>query len=95
MLDKLLQEEQIILNKRNLENILNKEIVYFAYPFGSRSHYNKDSIDIVRNNYTLAFSNFPGLVHKDSNHYELPRFLVRDWDLGTFQKKIMEFFAYS
>ena len=46
----------------------------------------------MRDNF--AFSNFEGLVHKDSNIYEMPRFLVRDWDLDNFILNIKRFFRY-
>ena len=40
----------------------------------------------------MLLSNFEGLVHKDSNIYELPRFLVRDWDIDNFIIKVKTFF---
>ena len=42
----------------------------------------------------FAFSNFEGLVHKDSNIYEMPRFLVRDWDIDSFIQNIKRFFKH-
>ena len=53
-----------------------------------------DTINIVKNNFSFAFSNFFGLVHKDSNLHELPRFLVRDWPIQEFKNKIENFFNY-
>ena len=73
--------------------MLGAEVEIFAYPFGGRIHYNDNTLEIVKKNFNFAFSNFEGLVYKDSNIYELPRFLVRDWKIDKFIKKIKGFFG--
>ena len=86
------QEKEILDNKLILEKKMNKTIDYFSYPFGSHEHYNQDSINIVKNNFKLGLANFEGKVHKESNLYELPRYLIRNWNLMSFQNKIMSYF---
>lgn len=86
------QKEEIEESKKQLEKILNKKIFAFSYPFGRKRDYNFETLKIVKNNYQIAFSNFPGVVRGKSNIYELPRFLVRNWDINIFRKKIKEFF---
>ena len=88
------QKIEIELGKKELESIINKQVKIFAYPFGNRYHYNADTLEIVKRNFNFAFSNFDGLVHKDSNIYEIPRFLVRDWDIDSFIQNIKGFFKY-
>ena len=88
------QKIEIELAKKELESIINKQVKIFAYPFGNKYHYNFDTLEIVKRNFNFAFSNFEGLVHKDSNIYEIPRFLVRDWDIDNFILKIKRFFRY-
>jgi len=88
------QKIEIELGKKELESIINQQVKIFAYPFGNRYHYNADTLEIVKRNFNFAFSNFEGLVHKDSNIYEMPRFLVRDWDIDSFIKNIKRFFKY-
>jgi len=88
------QKNEILNNKKQLENELGVQIKYFAYPFGSKRHYNPDSINIVQDNFSLALSNRSGLINKESNSYELPRFLVRDWDLKEFKNKVNIFFQH-
>ena len=88
------QKIEIELGKEELESIINRQVKIFAYPFGNRYHYNADTLKIVKRNFNFAFSNFEGLVHKDSNIYEMPRFLVRDWDLDNFILNIKRFFRY-
>ncbi|MFL3005263.1 MAG: polysaccharide deacetylase family protein [Candidatus Neomarinimicrobiota bacterium] len=88
------QKIEIELGKKELESIINKQVKIFAYPFGNKYHYNSDTLEIVKRNFNFAFSNFEGLVHKDSNIYEMPRFLVRDWDIDNFILNIKRFFRY-
>ena len=78
--------------KKKLESLINRKVELFAYPFGNRYHYNDNTLEIVKKNFNFAFSNFEGLVHKDSNIYELPRFLIRDWDIDTYIQKVKSFF---
>jgi len=88
------QKIEIELGKKELESIINQQVKVFAYPFGNRYHYNADTLKIVKRNFNFAFSNFKGLVHRDSNIYEMPRFLVRDWDIDSFIKNIKCFFKH-
>ena len=88
------QKIEIELGKKELELIINREVKIFAYPFGNKYHYNDDTLDIVKRNFNFAFSNFEGRVHRDSNIYEMPRFLVRDWDIDNFILNIKRFFRY-
>tara|TARA_Y100001970_G_C14192235_1_gene836086 strand:+ start:728 stop:1732 length:1005 start_codon:yes stop_codon:yes gene_type:complete len=90
-----LQKEEIEKNKMQLESIINGKVNFFAYPYGERYFYNETSLSIVKDNFKFAFSNFPGLIHNDSNHYELPRFIVRDWDLSIFKNKLLNFFNHK
>ena len=86
------QKKEIEIGKKSLDARVGKNVEIFAYPFGNKIHYNNDTLKIVKKNFKYAFSNFEGLVHKDSNIYELPRFLVRDWDIDKFILKFKSFF---
>ena len=95
-LSKLRYDDQITeieLGRKYLDAMIGKEVEIFAYPFGGRIHYNDNTLEIVKKNFNFAFSNFEGLVYEDSNIYELPRFLVRDWNIDKFIKKIKRFFG--
>jgi len=89
------QRKEIEENKNYLEKIINKKILAFSYPYGRKRDYNLDTIEIVKNNYQIAFSNFPGIIRNNSHIYELPRFLIRDWDIEIFKRKIRNFFLTS
>ncbi len=57
--------------KQTLENALNIEINYFAYPKGAYTH---RILDKVKNSgYKLAFSMDHKLISKDTNRYAIPR----------------------
>lgn len=86
------QKKEIEENKKHLEKIINKKISAFSYPYGGKADYNQDSIEIIKNNYEMAFSNFPGIIRNHTNVYELPRFLVRNWSIDIFKRKINKFF---
>ena len=88
------QKVEIEFGKKELESIINQQVKIFAYPFGNRYHYNADTLKIVKRNFNFAFSNFQGLVHRDSNIYEMPRFLVRDWDIDNFILNIKRYFRH-
>ncbi len=86
------QKEEIEGSKLLLEKYIKDEVNVFSYPFGMRYHYNDNTINLVKNNFQFAFSGFQGLVHKDSNMFELPRFLVRDWSANEFELRLNNFF---
>lgn len=56
---------------------------FFAYPYGE---YSKFVIDIVKESgFTTAFGQNSGIIHTDSNFFELPRFAFNE-DYGTVDR---------
>lgn len=79
------QREEIFVSKETLEKEIEKKIEVFSYPFGNRAHYNRDSIALCRQaGFVKAAANFPGQVHRWTDPYQLPRRVVRNWDVDTF-----------
>lgn len=88
------QLEEIEGSKKRLEKIMGKKVITFSYPFGSIKDYNEDSVKIVRElGFLHTASNFPGRVHSNTSVYELPRQIVRDWDLTTFCERFDSFWT--
>lgn len=89
------QKEEIIKSKLKLEEITGSKIKHFSYPFGGKKDYNKDSLGICREfEFEMVCSNYHEHVHRWSSNFELPRILVRNWDINHFKNKIERFFRY-
>jgi len=63
-------EEEIIQDKKNLENIIGKPINFFAYPFGSVKNTHINSISVIKKaKYKAAFTIVPSFWSADGNYY--------------------------
>ncbi|MGD1120030.1 MAG: polysaccharide deacetylase family protein [Dehalococcoidales bacterium] len=79
------QRREIIESKRQLEDIVERPVTAFAYPYGSREDIGKETIDLVREaGFGLACANFPGYVNRHTDPLLLPRWVVRNWDAKEF-----------
>lgn len=88
------QREEIAASKRRLETALGAPVTSFAYPFGGRGDYQPATAGLVQAaGFHCACSNFQGHVHLDTDPYQLPRYLVRDWDGDTFARHLETWFA--
>lgn len=88
------QRTEIAHSKRKLEEILGRPVTSFAYPFGGQSDYTADTARLVREvGFDCACSNFPGLITRGVDPYQLPRFLIRDWDGEEFARRLEGWFG--
>ena len=89
------QYQDIINSKKILEKIAGQPIKHFSYPFGDRGDYNHDSLKIVQQlKFEMICANYYGQVHRFSNIYNLPRVIVRNWDITQFKQQINQYFTY-
>jgi peptidoglycan/xylan/chitin deacetylase (PgdA/CDA1 family) len=90
------QQKEISRSKELLEEILGNQIEAFSYPYGTRSDYSQESVDCVRRSgFRLACSNYEGHVRASTDHYQLPRYVVRNWDGETFTRQLKRWFHTS
>lgn len=88
------QRAEIFSSKQCLEEITGMEITTFSYPFGRKVDYDRTSVRLCREaGFRKAASNFPGQVHRWTDPFQLPRHLVRDWDLDTFAAELKGFWT--
>jgi len=97
MLSKLNLEQQkyeILTGHQKLEELLGKSLCFFAYPFGGRSHFNKDSRDIVASKEGLtAFSTYGG-INCEFDNTDMKRITVTDQSAFSLKRIIISNFIH-
>lgn len=76
-----------------LSEILGERVTLFSYPFGSyRVDYNEDSMEICQDcGIVKAASTDSQLWNPKTSPYQIPRKVVRNWDLSEFQNAIKKY----
>lgn len=88
-LDPSAQLEELSSARHCLEELIERPVTQFAYPFGGVGAFNGRTVAAVkRSGHELACATTAGTVHPRLDRFRVPRFLVRNWDLGTFQTRV-------
>jgi len=83
------QEIEIRESKVRLEDVLDTEVVTFAYPFGEPADFDATTVRLVRSaGYSSAGAVRDLAVSRSSRPYELPRVGIIDWDAGEFERRL-------
>ena len=83
------QRYEVAESKRSIELALDRKCDFFSYPYGTQHDYAHVTADLVKEEgFRAACSNFEAQFTARTNPYELPRFLVRDWNGDEFQKRV-------
>lgn len=83
-----LQQAEIEQSKADLEEILNRRVVSFSYPFGGRT---EKTISLVKAaGFACACSTVEDTVWRKSNCFDLPRFTVQNWNGEQFTKQLLK-----
>jgi peptidoglycan/xylan/chitin deacetylase (PgdA/CDA1 family) len=83
------QQIEVLESKRHLERLLERPIVSFSYPFGTRRDYDATTVGLVKTaGFERACANVADRLTRRTSPWELPRILVRDWDGDTFARNL-------
>jgi peptidoglycan/xylan/chitin deacetylase (PgdA/CDA1 family) len=88
------QRHELASSKAWLEALLRRPVTTFAYPYGQKIHYTKDSVALVRESgYQCAIANFPGLLTSATDRFEIPRLQMHDYDEREFDRVLCQWLA--
>jgi peptidoglycan/xylan/chitin deacetylase (PgdA/CDA1 family) len=85
-----LQLDEIKQSKVDLEQMINRPVMSFSYPFGDRT---SETIEITRLvGFDCACSTAQDIVWHKSNRFDLPRLAVENWNGEEFAKQLLRWF---
>lgn len=85
------QKSEIAGSRARLQEITGTSVCDFAFPFGGSSDYSRVTLALVREaGFSTSCINSPGLVHRRTDPFRVPRLLVRNWDPDTFAHHLRE-----
>jgi peptidoglycan/xylan/chitin deacetylase (PgdA/CDA1 family) len=80
------QREEISGGKIALEQMIGRPVHDFSYPYG---FYSDPTIELVRQaGYSSACTCIERATRSESDLFQLPRFMVRDWDGDEFARRL-------
>ena len=86
------QADELISNLDYLKNVTGKKPRALAYPFGSNQDFNQASVQLAQQYFDAAFTTVRGQITEKTNCYQIPRFVVKNWPVEEFSRKIKTFF---
>jgi peptidoglycan/xylan/chitin deacetylase (PgdA/CDA1 family) len=94
-LSPLEQQAEILDSKLRLEEMIDRPVTTFAYPFGSERDFDATTMRLVREmGFACACSTSPTYLRWDSHPYRLPRLTVLDWDGDEFMHRLSKWFVF-
>lgn len=85
------QRDEIQRSKAQLEELVDRPVTTFTYPYGKRSDYTSQTVAMVRAaGFACACSNMNGGIGRSVDPFQLPRLYVNDWDGDTFARRLSE-----
>jgi len=83
------QEREMTESKKTLEEIIERPVAHFSYPYGE---HNDQVADRAAGRFRSAVTCLAQPVRRRFNAHRLPRFLVRNWNGAEFARRLEEFF---
>lgn len=85
-----LQRYEVRQSKAALEEMIDRPVTSFSYPFGN---YSAETVELVQSaGFDCACSTVQDLVWRQSNSFQLPRFAVENWNGAEFAKHLSRWF---
>lgn len=95
-LDSNTANDEICRSKSELENLLKKEMCYFAYPYGKKRHYTEEvKVKVKQAGYKAAFTTENTETNTHSDRFELGRFCIRNFPLYAFKARVSGIFEHK
>jgi peptidoglycan/xylan/chitin deacetylase (PgdA/CDA1 family) len=90
------QRREIFESKATLENLLQKSVTSFCYPYGKPEHqdYTSDTISLLREaGFARACANVQLPLTATTDRYQLPRRVVMDWTGAELVERLAAWFG--
>jgi peptidoglycan/xylan/chitin deacetylase (PgdA/CDA1 family) len=88
------QREELQRSRAQLEAWTGRPVETFSYPFGQRTDYTPETVDLCRQaGFRKAAVNFPGQAHRWTDPLQIPRHVVRNWSADEFARRMREFWT--
>lgn len=88
------QLDEMRSSRECLQQLLQKEIELFSYPFGGKNDFTADSVFCCKEaGFSAAYLNIPGQAHRWTNPHKLPRNIVRNWPVEVFAQQMNRFWT--
>lgn len=83
------QRAEILGSKQTVEEQIGQPVTSFAYPYGTRLSYTAQTIGLLKElGFTNACSNFRNRIGRAIDLFQIPRFIVRDWNGDEFLSQL-------
>ena len=87
------QRHELVESRRLLEEVIEKPVSEFAFPYGNEDAFDDASEIAVRDaGYVLACRTVFGLVKRRTNPYQFPRAMVHDINAQDFEERLNNWF---
>lgn len=80
------QARELEQSRADLEAVVGETITSFAYPFGERTSYSRETVALLkRSGYATAYTTDHRPVGRLTSRYRVPRYRVEDWTGDEFE----------
>jgi peptidoglycan/xylan/chitin deacetylase (PgdA/CDA1 family) len=86
------QQKEVVESKRQLEQILDRPVTSFAYPYGTPADFDETTVSLVREaGFARACANVAGRLTRQTDPFRIPRVVVRDWTGDELDRRLSAF----